>query len=307
MYAIATLPHDNPKLNQLRIQNDALNFQASIYPNLGASLQEFRMEGVDLIEGITPDESGLTDYKLRFQSSLLFPFFGRIPGGKYFHEGTWFQLNCNGDSGSTAIHGHVYDQSFALLESSITDNSAELTFEYNHDGTMPGYPFPYTMTLQYRFSENRLITAVRIENTGYKTLPFGLGWHPYFRSADLQSAVLYFQADSQLLLNEKLVPEGIGTVSLPSPIVLSDQELDYGFLMGTSQFTLNTKEYNVHASYSSESPNSYMQVYTPPNRSSVAVEPLTCAPNCFNNGLGLEFLDPGKSFDWSVDLQAELT
>jgi aldose 1-epimerase len=31
----------------------------------------------------------------------------------------------------------------------------------------------------------------------------------------------------------------------------------------------------------------YLQIYTPEDRNSIAIEPMTCAPDAFNNGLGL--------------------
>jgi aldose 1-epimerase len=57
----------------------------------------------------------------------------------------------------------------------------------------------------------------------------------------------------------------------------------------------------------------YVQVFTGDTlpaltrrRQGVAVEPMTCAPNAFNNGWGLRLLAPGESFhaQWSVDATA---
>ena len=46
----------------------------------------------------------------------------------------------------------------------------------------------------------------------------------------------------------------------------------------------------------------YLQVYTPPGRESIAIEPMTCAPNAFNNGMGLIRLDPGEAFTASFGI-----
>ena len=40
----------------------------------------------------------------------------------------------------------------------------------------------------------------------------------------------------------------------------------------------------------------FLQVYTPPHRKSIAIEPMTCAPDAFNNKDGLIVLGPFESF-----------
>ena len=44
----------------------------------------------------------------------------------------------------------------------------------------------------------------------------------------------------------------------------------------------------------------YLQLYTPPDRKSIAIENLSSAPNCFNNGIGLLKLAPGESKTMTV-------
>ena len=39
----------------------------------------------------------------------------------------------------------------------------------------------------------------------------------------------------------------------------------------------------------------YLQVFTHPNRHGIALEPMSCAPDAFNNGLGLQVLEPKAS------------
>jgi aldose 1-epimerase len=49
----------------------------------------------------------------------------------------------------------------------------------------------------------------------------------------------------------------------------------------------------------------YLQVYTPPHRNSIAIEPMTCLPDVYNNGIGLIELQPGekRSFSFSMVLE----
>ena len=306
MFYQEIIHHPNPKLQQLVIRNDQLKFHTVIFPNLGASIQAYETNGIAVLEGISFDSAGLDDYNVKFQSSLLFPFFGRIPEGKYSHDNKTYTLDCNGDQGTTAIHGHVYDQPFKLIDSQCSADRAQLDFSYKHYVDTNGFPFPYEIRLRYSFCKESLQIFVKIKNTGTDIFPFGLGWHPYFKTNNLKDCSLSFQADSQLKLNDRLVPEGITHVAFPIPLEIGNRNLDHGFLLGTSKFSFTTQSYRADLGFSSEPPYSYMQVYTPPNRKSVAIEPLTCAPNCFNNGLGLQLLEPGFTYGWEVHMKISI-
>ncbi len=49
----------------------------------------------------------------------------------------------------------------------------------------------------------------------------------------------------------------------------------------------------------------YLQIYTPDDRKTIAIENLSSAPDSFNNGLGLIILEPGDSQSFSVLYQLE--
>ena len=46
----------------------------------------------------------------------------------------------------------------------------------------------------------------------------------------------------------------------------------------------------------------YVQLYAPPSRTSIAIEPMTGIPDAFNNGIGLKKLAPGEKFQASYDV-----
>ena len=81
MWQIKEKKNNNPLLDQIRIEGDTLC--ATVYPNLGASVQELSFRGQPVLDGIRPDEKGLRDYRDTFRSSELFPFPNRIQDGTY--------------------------------------------------------------------------------------------------------------------------------------------------------------------------------------------------------------------------------
>jgi len=49
----------------------------------------------------------------------------------------------------------------------------------------------------------------------------------------------------------------------------------------------------------------YFQVFTPPHRSSVALEPMTCNVDAFNNGQGLVTLQPDQEWKGKITIGLE--
>ena len=47
----------------------------------------------------------------------------------------------------------------------------------------------------------------------------------------------------------------------------------------------------------------YLQLYTPPDRKSIAIENLSGAPDCFNNKMGLQELQPQKKIIFETAYQ----
>ena len=87
------------------------------------------------------------------------------------------------------------------------------------------------------------------------------------------------------------------------PIDLKDTFLDDCFITEKSKTLLKTDIYTIEIDFSSKKPTSFLQVYTPQTRDSIAIEPMTCAPNSFNNKNGLLILETDKKYNWKVDLE----
>jgi len=49
--------------------------------------------------------------------------------------------------------------------------------------------------------------------------------------------------------------------------------------------------------------DSYLQLYTPPHKNTIAIEPTTGVSNSFNNGIGLKTLQPNETYTISWNLK----
>tara|TARA_R110001583_G_scaffold34847_1_gene116563 strand:+ start:5773 stop:6687 length:915 start_codon:yes stop_codon:yes gene_type:complete len=303
MYTIEEINAENRLLNSVLIKNDKLNFRSSIYPNLGASLQQLKSNGIEIIDGISNDEKGLKLYKSKFNSAFLFPSPNRIADGKYNFNGVDYQLKCNEAGLNNSLHGHIYNKSFQTSKIETSESQASVTFSYSNNRTVQGFPFQYQLDITYTFSKNALRLDFKVINTGKQEFPFGIGWHPYFNAKNLTSSNLNFNGDKKYFLNNQMIPQQEIQLPFKTPLTLEDTFLDDCFLIKKPEATFKCDAYKIEIDFTSETEKSYLQVYTPDTRDCIAIEPMTCAPNSFNNKNGLLTLKPTKTYDWQINIK----
>ncbi len=306
MFEVKNLTHQNSLLNKLIISNDTLHLKSIIYPNLGASLQQLNLNNKAILNGITDDENGIETYKNMFNSAFLFPFPNRIEHGKYSFEGENYQLACNESALNNAIHGHIYNKSFKIKNIESSETKASIILNYDYKGDIDGFPFPYKLSIIYKFERNRITITFKVLNTGEQLFPFGIGWHPYFNSNNLAESVLNFKGKFQYKLSDKMIPISKHQFPFKAPLKINDISLDDCFILEKPKINLATKTTHLEINFKSVSETNYLQIYTPENRKSIAIEPMTCAPNCFNSKDGLLKLAPNKTFNWVITLNYDL-
>ena len=230
MFRLEKVNHQNSLLDYYHLQSAEVS--CNIYPNLGASLQQFSIQKIEIIQGIQPLESDLPYYRRYYPSSFLFPFPGRIAGGNYEYAGTKYQLKTNETDRDNAIHGFIAEASFKLIKQDLGDEIATLNFEYLYLGNEEGFPFPSKVNIIYQISKTSLKINLQINNTGENSFPFALGWHPYFLSQDVAKSELYFQSQEQLITNKNQIPTGTKPIRFKS--IIGDQVLDDTYLLKNS-------------------------------------------------------------------------
>jgi aldose 1-epimerase len=300
MWKIREIKQANALLDHIDLISDRMS--CKVFPNLGGSLQQLTVDNIDVIDGITIDESGLEDYRNSFKSSILFPFPNRVKDGRYVYGEKTYQLDVNDTYFKNAIHGLVYDRSFTFHKELNNPEKARLELKYSAEGDHSGFPFAYELRLVYTFSNTgKLSLSFKVKNTGFQSFPFGLGWHPYFRSGNLSQSTLAFEAKDHFVCRERMIPEEKEEAGIDAKFALGDLTFDDGYSLETPACTFDTPDYQLRLEFDT-GVESYLQIYTPPHRSSLALEPMTCIADAFNNGVGLDALDPGQQYQWTINV-----
>ena len=298
MIHIEQITNNNALLNHLHIFDK--NLSCKIFPNLGASLQEFIFKTIVIIDGISIDEHGISDYATTYKSSILFPFPNRIKDGIYEFNKKEYHLTINEVQLNNAIHGLVFDKAFTVNRTIAEKERAIIELSFESNGELKGFPFKFRLNLTYIIDINGGITLhFKVINLDDRTFPFGLGWHPYFKSNALKNSQISFSSKDHYNCSKRNIPVGIEKSKLPHSFTLDQQSFDDTYSLNQATAKFEDKDYKLNLSFENNL-DPYLQIYTPLHRKSIAIEPMTCTADTFNNKHGLQLLSPKKSFVWKV-------
>ena len=142
-------------------------------------------------------------------------------------------------------------------------------------------------------------------NKGEGSLPYGLGWHPYFKVGNLDKAAVKMPVEDTFLVDDRMIPEKRQNSDLDETFEVAGRSFDEAFTLKQGSCSLETERYRLDMVFDARA-EAYLQIYTPPHRNSIAIEPMTCLADAFNNGIGLQILEPGASDEWNVSMRWQI-
>src|SRR5690348_14165763 len=116
---------------------------------------------------------------------VLFPFPNRTRDGRFSWAGKEYQLPANDPAKKNAIHGFACRHPWRVVGQEQGRDGASITGEFcasvDAPEARPLWPSDYRLRVTYRLSARSLRVEAMVENPDRVPLPFGLGYHPYFR------------------------------------------------------------------------------------------------------------------------------
>lgn len=282
----------------------------SIVPGAGANVLDIQFGGESILDGYaTPEELAAGKWG---KSTVLFPFPNRLAKGQYKWQGKQYQFPINNASTGNAIHGFVREETFEVEYCFLAKDGASIRCFYDYDGRRDYYPFPFSLEIEFTISNDGLFRmAVEVTNQGDKALPFGFGWHPYFRLAKNADAhALKLPPCEKVDIDETMIPTGKRAVytDFHTKKNVETTELDTCFqhtqTTGSPKLLLSAPGRSLTVKASAKL-FPFFQVFTPPHRESIALEPMTCNVDAFNNKQGLITLEPDKSWKGGMEVQCK--
>jgi aldose 1-epimerase len=303
-------PPDSPNGPQWSIGHGR---QHAVITAMGATLREYTLGGVPVIDGFEGDE-----WPHSGRGQVLAPWPNRLGDGRYQFAGVEAQAALSEPELGNAIHGLVRWWMWQL--EALAQNKVVLACTVH---PTPDYPFWLAMRVEYHLGREGLVVTTTAENVGGTTLPFGIGFHPYLTvgTALIDTAWLHLPARHRLVLDERALPTGevqpvAGTeFDFTSGRSIGPTQMDTAFTDlvrgadGRAVAALRDPERDVSVKLWADECFGYLMCYTGDTvgevsrrRTAVAVEPMTCPPDAFRSGRGLIVLEPGQAWEgcWGI-------
>lgn len=145
-----------------------------VAPERGAGLTAFRVRTGGGWTDVFRTSDGDVDPRFPLSSILLVPWSNRISGGGFAWGGVFHELTPNVDGERFPLHGDGFSRPWEIDDRS----EGAVTLSLRSDG--PG-PYRYEARVIYALDGARLDQRLEVTNRGDRELPFGLGFHPWFR------------------------------------------------------------------------------------------------------------------------------
>ncbi len=223
----------------------------------------------------------------------LIPYAGRIRKGSYTFRSVNYEFPAGEDGNS--IHGFARECEFravARAEDRVTMCSVLRN---------KGYPTELSVNITYAITHDSFSVSYTAINTGKAAAPLVIGSHPYFIVEGGWTVTPSADA-GKLHLADKYFPDG-RLEQFDFSGNLEKKNLDNCFV-GGGTLRLRSEAGTVRIERCNMD---YFLLYNGryARGRSVAIEPMTGAPDAFNNGLGIAVIEQGKRFDCSYSITAE--
>lgn len=278
--------------------------QRATIVEVGGGIRRYEVEGREVIESFPVD--AMCDGA---HGMPLVPWPNRLDAGRYTFDGEDFQVPLTEPEKNNAIHGF-----FLWRPWQRTEHEADRVVLAAMLFPRAGYPFQLELSIAYELTEAGLKVTTTAANTGDRACPYGHGQHPYLSpgSGLIDDCRLQLPGRTRITTDaERQLPTGREDVAgtefdFREPAPLGDTAIDFAFTDldrdddGLAWTRLIAAD-GTSAELWVDDTYPFVEAYTgdtlAPERTrrGFGTEPMTCAPDGFNNGEGLIRLEPGDT------------
>ena len=287
--------------------------QEAVVTEVGATLRSYRVGGQEILDGFAENEMCSVA-----RGQPLLPWPNRLRDGRYEFRGTTYQVPLTEPSKRNAIHGLARWMNWSGRQPD--ENAVRMSLLLH---PQEGYPFLLSLAVEYRLDEHGLSVKTTGTNAGDQPLPYAAGQHPYLTvgTERINEASLRLPVLLRMEVDERQIPTGRlvqvkGTADdFLEPRTIGATVMDTAFASlvpdsdGLTRIVMEAPGGRPRVTLWMDRAYGYVMAFTGDTipdasrrRRGLGIEPMTCAPNAFQSGLGLIALEPGDSANssWGI-------
>lgn len=273
------------KSGRVELADAGANSLVVLAPERGGMAVRFMVRGREIF---FMDESTLALPKknVRGGNPVLFPSPGKLASDQWARDG---------HAGTMKQHGFARDLPWTLGETETSDRASATLLLTSSESTRALYPWDFRFELTYSLAGGVLRIAQRIENTGDRPMPFGVGFHPYFLVDDKASARIDTRATRAF---DNVTKKEVAFTGFD----LTAKEVDLHLVDHGGNESALTWGDGARLAIKGSPEFTHWVVWTLEGRPFVCVEPWSSPGNALNTGDRLITILPGKSGLFWVEL-----
>ncbi len=219
---------------------------------------------------------------------LLAPWANRLSGRIYRAAGVTVDLDglpLSVDDNGLPIHGFLVGRPDWSVDRLWTSgDTARVRASTEVDG--PAFPFPHRIEVTAVASESRLRVDTTIEPTGRRRVPVAFGWHPYLRlpGAPRHRWRLRLPSRRHLALDATGIPTGATTPEPAEADLIGRRTFDDGYRLTRVRRLVIEHDEGRSLELRCGVGYPFAQVWVPPGKPFVALEPMAAATNALVDG-----------------------
>ncbi|HEY9861425.1 MAG TPA: hypothetical protein V6D16_18135 [Candidatus Obscuribacterales bacterium] len=288
MFAIAT---EQRQYKTYLLSDQATDSHLEVVPERGGIVTNWRVQGQELLY-LDAERFANPEITVRGGIPILFPICGNLPNNTYTHNGQTYTLK---------QHGFARDLPWEVTEQ-VSQDEVSITLVLNSNAqTLAVYPFEFQVAFTYQLQGDTLAIRQQFTNQSDEPMPFSVGLHPYFVTAD--KTQLQFDIPATELLDQRSQT----VESFSNQFDFERDEIDVAFReLSHRSATASDRSQGVQLTLSYESPYSTVVFWTVKGKEFYCLEPWTAGRNALNTGDRLTHLAPSDTLETTVRLTAKL-
>jgi aldose 1-epimerase len=286
------------------------NLEAVFLPGLGMLGASFRHRGDELLGRVENLEAAAAKGST-CGIPLLYPWANRLAGPRYQAAGREVVL----DLGSPFLHldEHglpIHGVPWARLAWETTEATADrlgARLDWTGRDLLSIFPFAHQVHLLATLAPDALMLETTVVAIAEGPLPVSFGFHPYFSLAGRrrESWRLSLPAMWRSVPDARGLPTGEEVPFAGLDANLGSLSFDDGFALRSERASLSLTGAGRRLTVEFLSGYRFAQVFAPPDRDFVALEPMTAPTGALTSGRGLRLVAPGEQFRAAFSIRVE--
>jgi aldose 1-epimerase len=286
-----------PSAERLR----AGELEAVFLPEHGMLCASLRQRGVELLRRV----EDLDAFAAKGSSAgipLLHPWANRLDGLRYRALGREVTLDPRSallhlDENGLPLHGVPWSR-LCWEVTAASQDAIAARLAWTRPELLAVFPFPHRLELTATLRPGGLTFETALTAGGDGPVPVSFGFHPYLGLPDLprERWRLRLPAPRGLVLDAHGIPTGAEQAFSPFDAELDRLAFDDGFAGLEDGASLSLQGAGREIRLELLAGFRCAQVYAPPGKDLVALEPMTAATNALASGRSLPLAAPGKPF-----------